>query len=261
MRTSTKSAVSRADCAMKGDCFDMLTDSVSLASPRKTFAPAGAIRDIVFPGEGQLRARKVVTRSRQRAVGRHSSWKSPRTLEWESAGELAAFRLLDTDPAVAKFSDQPCRIVYEQDGELRTHIPDILVEYGDRKEFWEVKSKGEAAKQEFVDRTALMRDLNQWGYGYRLILSEELIAQPRLQNVTRLLYWGGVRAVNPSEREFIRLRLIERRELAWGDACRGAYGQYGREILCRLTMEGMLTLDLGSRWTDSSVFVAAKEGR
>jgi hypothetical protein len=180
-------------------------------------------------------------------------------LEWESVGELNAFRLLDANPTVVRFSDQPCRIVYLQDGAIRTHIPDILVEFADRKEFWEVKLKAEAATPEIATRTALMRDLRHWGYGYQVVLSEDVAVQPRLRNVAQMHYWGAVRPIGDLEREFIRSEVGQRRELTWGDACQGIFGQYGREILCRLTLEGTLTFDMTRHWTDESTFAAVKE--
>jgi hypothetical protein len=33
-------------------------------------------------------------------------------LQWESMNELNAFRLLDCDPRVTVFTEQPCEIVY-----------------------------------------------------------------------------------------------------------------------------------------------------
>jgi len=40
-------------------------------------------------------------------------------LHWESIGELNAFRVLDCDPDVTHFSEQPCQIRYVEDGAER----------------------------------------------------------------------------------------------------------------------------------------------
>ena len=64
---------------------------------------------IVFSSAEQVRSRRVVTRSRFRPTGKYPSWKMERMLQWESMNELNAFRLLDCDPRVAVFTEQPAR--------------------------------------------------------------------------------------------------------------------------------------------------------
>ena len=51
-----------------------------------------------------------------------------RMLQWESMNELHAFRLLDCDPRVTVFAEQPCEIVYFDGTETRRHYPDIYAE-------------------------------------------------------------------------------------------------------------------------------------
>ena len=46
-------------------------------------------------------------------------------LQWESMNELNAFRLLDCDPGVTAFTEQPCEIVYFDGTETRRHYPDV----------------------------------------------------------------------------------------------------------------------------------------
>jgi hypothetical protein len=214
----------------------------------------GAVKSVVFPELGELRSRKVVTRSRARSTGKYPSWKMGRMIQWESTPELNAFRLLDSDPMVIRFSEQPCEIAYLQDGVVRGHFPDILVEYVDRKELWEVKLESEAVKPEIVVRTALLGDLTTWGYDYKVVVAEELASQPRLKNAMKLHHFGGLRAVTPAEHESIRLEFKRSPELVWSDACRGAYGPRGREILCRLALEGVLKVDRTAPWTDATRF-------
>jgi len=181
-----------------------------------------------------------------------------RMIQWESTPELNAFRLLDSDPTVIRFSEQPCAISYLQDGVVRSHVPDILIEYSDRKELWEVKVESEALTPEIAARTVLMHGLAPWGYTYKVVLAAKLAAQPRLNNAMYLQRFGGLRAVSPEERESIRQVLKRTGYLLWGDACRGIYGLHGREILCRLALEGLLSLDLTSVWTENTRFFAKK---
>jgi hypothetical protein len=216
------------------------------------------IRSIVFPEAGKLRSRKVVSRTSARPKGKYPSWKMGRMLQWESENELNAFRLLDCDPAVTRFYEQPCKVVYVLDGQARSHYPDILVVKNGRKELWEVKLESEAAKPEVVTRTALLvQGLPFWGYIYRVVLAKDLAMQPRQGNACFLLGFGR-REVTDCEQEFIRRVLTRRRSLLWSDACRGEYGPWGREILCSLVLRGVLTIDLNLPISPSTRFFARK---
>jgi len=218
-----------------------------------------AIRNIVFPEPGQLRSRKVVSRSRARPTGKYPSWKMRRMLQWESENELNAFHLLDCDPDVTRFHEQPCEVMYVLDRQVRSHYPDILVEKNGRKELWEVKSETQAEEPEVVRRTALLaQELPLWGYTYRVVLAKDLASQPRQANACFLLGFGR-RAVTDCEQEFIRRALARHGTLLWSDACRGEYGPRGREILCSLVLRGVLTIDLNLPISPSTRFVARKE--
>jgi hypothetical protein len=218
-----------------------------------------SISNIVFPEPGQLRSRKIVSRSSARPKGKYPSWKMKRLVQWESENELNAFRLLDCDSDVTRFHEQPCEVIYILDGQARSHYPDILVVKNGRKELWEVKSESEAEEHEIAARTALLaQGLPLWGYTYRVALSKDLAAQPRQGNACFLLGFGR-RTVTDSEQEFIRRALIRHECLLWSDACRGEYGPLGREILCSLVLRGVLTIDLNSPIASSTRFVAWKE--
>jgi hypothetical protein len=219
-----------------------------------------AIQSIEFPEPRQLRSRKVVTRSQSRSTGKYPSWKMGRMLQWESANELNAFRLLDCDPQVRTFTEQPCEIRYMQDGVVRRHFPDILVEINGSKELWEVKSESEALRTEIASRTELLTEyLPMWGYTYRVVLGHHLARQPNLRNADRLLRFGRD-PVTEYEQEFIRLAIKRHGALVWSDACAGTYGSRGREILCHLALNGMLSLDISAEWSAETQFVAGQVG-
>jgi hypothetical protein len=216
------------------------------------------ITSIVFPEVGQLRSRKVVSRSRARATGKYPSWKMGRMLHWESRNELNAFRLLDCNPEVTRFNEQPCEVRYVLNGMIRSHYPDILVEANGRKELWEVKPECKALEPEVAARSALLvQSLPVWGYTYRVVLADDLAMQPRQRNAFFLLGFGR-RTVTDRERDFIRRSIDKQGALLWLDACRGRYGVRGREILCRLVLMGILSIDLNSPISSNTRFVARK---
>jgi hypothetical protein len=183
-----------------------------------------------------------------------------RMLQWESTNERNAFRLLDCDSEVTNVTEQPCEIRYVQDGVAKSHYPDILVEIRGRRELWEVKPESEALRPEIATRSALLsQHLLSWGYVYRVVLDQELAMQPRLKNAIQLLHFGQ-HDVTESEQEFIRLGLKRTGGLVWSDACAGVYGRRGREILCRLVLNGTLALDMDAVWSADTCFKSGKVG-
>ena len=201
---------------------------------------------IVFSSAEQVRSRRVVTRSRFRPTGKYPSWKMERMLQWESMNELNAFRLLDCDPRVTVFTEQPCEIVYFDGTETRHHYPDVYVEIDSNQELWEVKAACEASQSEVSTRTELLTSgLQQYGFTYRVVLDRELAKQPRLDNAKTLLRYGR-RSASDDEREYVRLALKSKGYVSWSELCDGALGAHSREIVCRLALEGGLSFDVDS---------------
>jgi hypothetical protein len=181
-------------------------------------------------------------------------------VHWESNNELNAFRLLDCDPEVATYGEQPCQIVYVMDGLERTHYPDILVTATGGKQLWEIKPRSYALEPEVLARAAfLSRVLPRWGYDYRTVLAEDLARQPRLGNANLLLSLGK-RAVSDCEWEDVRRTMAEQGSLFWSEACAGNYGARGREILCNLVLRGALTIDMNLPIWSATEFTARKGG-
>ena len=219
-------------------------------------AKFSGIKSMVFPELGRVRSRKVVSRSNARSAGKFPSWKMGRMIHWESINELNAFRLLDCDPNVTSYSEQPCKIVYVLNGVEKVHYPDILVTTTGGRQLWEVKLRSDASEPEVLARaTFLSRALPRWGYEYRTVFGEELAKQPRLNNANLLLSLGK-RAVSDCEWEDVRRTVTERGALVWSEAISGNYGAKGREILSSLVLRGVLTIDINSPISPATEFVA-----
>lgn len=99
--------------------------------------------------------------------------------------------------------------------------------------------------------------LKQHGFLYRLVLDSELEMQPRLQNANTLLRYGR-RPLEELDRERLRLLLRKRGSLTWFDASAGAYGPFGRDALCRLALEGVLSVDMNKPLTADTQFSCVK---
>jgi hypothetical protein len=221
--------------------------------------PEPRIISVTF-GEPRLTpVREVVSRSRSCPTGKYPSWKMRRMMQWESPAELKAFRLLDCDSSVTAFVEQPCDVVYFNGLEQKRHVPDIYVESCERKELWEIKI--DPPQPDIITRTNIFSNgLKPHGFTYRLVLASELRKQPRLQNANILLSHGrgSIEGIN---RERVRLMLQRAGSLSWGRACAGEYGPNGRQILCRLTLEGVLMTDMDRPLSANSLFKAAEGAR
>ena len=223
--------------------------------------PEPRIISVTFGNPKFTPVRKVVSRSRTCPTGKYPSWRMGRMMQWESPDELNAFRLLDCDPRVRRFVEQPCSILYKIDGTIVRHYPDIYVESQGEKQLWEVKDDSRASEADLLARTKLLTEgLKAHGFTYRLVLASELEKQPRLQNASILLSHGRG-PIEEIDRERVRLMLQRAGSLRWGGACAGEYGPNGRQILCRLTLEGVLTTDMNQSLSANSVFRIAEGAR
>lgn len=241
--------------------YYVMAEIPNSAAPNIPLRNGGRVVSIEFGESKFTPVRSVVSRSRTRPTGKYPSWKMNRMLEWESNSELLAFRLLDCDPKIRRFVEQPCEIVYTIGGETRRHYPDIYVEYQHEKQLWEVKDDGRASQADVVGRTKLLTEgLKPHGFTYRLVLASELRKQPRLQNANILLSHGRG-SIEEINRERVRLALQRAGSLSWGRACAGEYGPNGRQILCRLTLEGVLTMDMGQPLSGNTLFESAEGDR
>jgi len=202
--------------------------------------------------------RNLISRSRNRAASKYPSWKVGRMMQWESIAELKAFRLLDCDPAVTTFVEQPCEVVYFNGVEQKRHVPDLYVELCERKELWEIKT--DASDPDVIARTILLSNsLKPHGFIYRLVPDSELETEPRLQNANTLLRYGR-RPLEELDRERLRLLLKKRGSLTWLDARAGEYGPFGKGALCRLALEGILRVDMNKPLTADTQFSCVKGG-
>ena len=140
--------------------------------------------------EAGKRMRKIVRRSNSRMTGKFPSTKNGRLMHWESRYELETFQILEISPLVATYSEQPAKFKYVNfDGIPRIHFPDILVTLTCGVRFFiEVKPQSEVSNQLLAERTTLLaRLIEPMGYGYILILPEQVSSLAYLENAKELL--------------------------------------------------------------------------
>jgi len=219
------------------------------------------IRAIRFPEGGEERMGKIVNRSNSRPTGKYPSWKMGRMMQWKTVTHLNAFRLLDADSRVSSFQELPMAIEYESKGFFKVEHPDLLVVIGAHKELWTINklstAQSQAQKNEMKE---LAKHLLAHGYRQRLIEVDVLGHEPRLSNAITLLGFGRGE-ISLLEREALRLLFIERAgRLSWGEVVSGVAGPLGRNILCRLVLEGVVRFDPTALWTDLMIFYWVGDG-
>jgi len=197
----------------------------AIPPPVPTVSARDRIVDLTFPEKGALRARRVVSRSRTRPTYKYPSFKAGRMVQCESENELNAYRIV-------------------LDGEEHSHYPDTLVALPNAKELWEIKPLVEARDPTTIRRTSfLVRDLPRYGYDYRLVIAEDVRRQPRLNNALTILRFGRP-SLPELARERIRRVFAELGSITWGAVLSGAFGPLGRNHICRLILEGVLSFDI-----------------
>lgn len=220
---------------------------------QSTFGGSDGIVHIVSADPRSIRSRRVVNRYNSIITGKYPGMKAGRMMQWESRHERNAMLLLDTCPSVLAFNEQPCEINYILQGQKLRHYPDFLVRGCGWKELWEVKMQKDAFSPEVSRRTALMQQhLPQHGYGYRVVFAEHLAFKTRLENAKRILRLGNA-SIPLVAHEKIRLLFKNQSTLPWGVIAHNTSDLHLLNQVCRLILDGLVTLDFYQPISDSTL--------
>lgn len=164
-----------------------------------------------------------------------------RMVQWESDNERMVFRILDGDPTVTAFFEQPFKVCYVDEGVEREHFPDLLVQFLDGVEVWEIKDSMDSDCPDIKRRTELMVQLfEQFGIRYRLLYVDKKHLKGTDAYSKSIRRYGRL-PISPVEREYARRTFAEQKMISWGFILRGGFGDKGRSIVGRLLLEGELT--------------------
>lgn len=134
------------------------------------------------------RSRRVVRRTTHRVVGRFPSLKAGRIIHWESQLERDMARLLEFDPSVVRYAEQPESLEYVEHGKKRSYTPDFLIEARTGQMILEIKPYDQATTEPWKSRLALFEQLYcDRSMPYFVMTEREIQREPRLSNVTMLL--------------------------------------------------------------------------
>lgn len=138
-----------------------------------------------------MSVRKISNRGGvKKNIGKFPSFKVGRNIWWESLLERDYIYLLEFDPDVEKYEEQPIRVRYSFEGRVRCYTPDFLVERkGGRRVIVEVKSKEKASLEAFrLFFLTVSPVIHNLGYEFVIVTDEMIRVQPLLEKVKIL--WG-----------------------------------------------------------------------
>jgi hypothetical protein len=170
--------------------------------------------------EVTMPVREVSNRGRN-VIGRFPSIKMARMIAFESLIERDFIYLLDHDPEVTWFEEQPLTIPYHQEGRAFSYTPDFHLVEGDRHVLVECKPDRFVDKEENRRKFAAARGwCAQQGWVFRIVTGEQVRAGHRLQNV-KLLTRYARQMVDPTVRgRVLALLGSSRSAMTIGDVAR-----------------------------------------
>lgn len=141
-------------------------------------------------------------------------------IKWESKLERDFLYLLEFDPEVLIYREQPMRILYNFEGKIRRYTPDFLVVRKHKKQIIEVKPKDKVFRKNNARRFHIISIICQrMGYEFKVITDEMIRVQPRLKNI-KLLWKYARTPIYPQHQIYCREIFSARREVRLGEVIR-----------------------------------------
>lgn len=190
-------------------------------------------------------ARKITNAGTTKLIGKFPSLKMGKVVWYESLLERDYLYLLEIDPDVVSYREQPGRIYYTLNGRSHHYTPDLLVERRHAKQLIEVKPKRKAKEEKFVRLFQLAEEVcRRGGYEFKVATEEVIRLQPRLDGV-KLLYKYARTPVLPQHQIGCHELFADKENVPLGEVAefftlRGA----DRRVVYALIYRGVLCADL-----------------
>jgi hypothetical protein len=155
--------------------------------------------------------RKIPRYGAQKNIGKFFSVKTGRVAWYESLTERDYMYLLDFDPDVTFWHEQPLQIRFSHDGKTHRYTPDLEVHRTSKKQIVEVKPKYkvESGKWDFLFRTA-SSICEPEGYEFIVVTDEQIREQPKLESVKKL--WKYARTPVHSQHQILCNHFFQKRQ-------------------------------------------------
>jgi hypothetical protein len=199
------------------------------------------------------RARKVIRRGSRRTTGKFPTLKpEKRSVHWEGPLERDFIFLLEIDPEVASYREQPLKIEYAMEGKKHVYTPDFLVERKGKKQLAEVTLRRKVKERDAAFRiisTVCARN----GYEFVVVTEDEIRLQPRLNNV-KLLWRYSRTSITPQHQIACQEYFSGSGEATLADLMASfATKGIGKQLVYGLLYHGLLDFDLMKPITPESL--------
>lgn len=142
---------------------------------------------VATPPPDEARFRRLVHRGAPRPTFKFPSIKLQRAVQCESALEREAALLLDMDPGIHDYGEQPMRIDYSLNGEWCCHVPDFAAMSIKGLLIYELKFKKDL-NDDLMRRTQLLTaKFSALGITYEVLTEANLRRGFRVENAKRVL--------------------------------------------------------------------------
>jgi hypothetical protein len=183
------------------------------------------------------RARRLTNATPNKVIGRFPSVKMGRAIWWESQIEGDYIYLLEIDPDVVAYKEQPFRIKLEMSGSKRSYVPDFLVVRKSGRQIVEVKPVEKVTTEENSLLFPVVRQIAaEQRYQYVVVTDGMIRVQPRLNNI-KLLFRYARTEIRPQHQLAIinllqdhRASIAEAREFLKGEGISPSTGMWSRPI-------------------------------
>jgi TnsA endonuclease N terminal. len=191
--------------------------------------------------------RKIPRYGAQKNIGKFFSVKTGLVAWYESLLERDEMYLLDFDPLVTFWREQPFKIRYVLNGKTHFYTPDLEVHRPAGKQVVEVKSQHQVDSGRFDSLFRIATGVCQdEGYEYVVVTDQMIRQQPRLDNIKKLWKYARTPILPQHQRlcwQFFQGKAFDEVELADLIACFRSKGVLP-QVVYALLFWGVLGFDL-----------------
>lgn len=185
--------------------------------------------------------------NKHRIRGKFPSIKTGRMVYWESLNEEGYYRILDFDPQVTNYQEQPFKIVYIYDGKKHTYTPDVYVVRKDIRQVVEVKPETELNNTEnLIKFEAAKEYCYEQGLEFKVVTDKQIFKGELVANLKLLYRYARVRI--PFQHQMILAKILAALDtMPVAEICEMLKPKLGLDpwpYICGLVYRGALTTDL-----------------
>ena len=199
--------------------------------------------------------KNIVVKKKATFRGYFQSNKLNRRIAFESNNEFNACKLIEVDPGVTDYKEQPAAIPYELNGRSHTYYPDFWVKKYGQETFVEVKPAEILKDPEIRSKYGAIEEaLKGQGYKFTLLADDEAAKQPRLRNSELLLRYARSE-YSHQDVEAIKSLFIRSREVTLQCCFRALKFENSIQKTYAMVCAGVLLVNTGEEDINSNTIV------